>query len=84
VKTSSIATMAAIFAVPGTALAAQAPAIEKALARAAEVRAGNIQLPGNWTAGLMLPRQDGKMNFDGTAAVPTSGPRMLWIGGNGG
>ena len=83
-KTSSIATMAAIFAVPGTALAAHAPAIEKALARAAEVRAGNIQLPGNWTTGLMLPRQDGKMNFDGTAAVPTSGPRMLWIGGNGG
>jgi len=48
------------------------------------VRAGDINLPGNWTTGLMLPRQDGKMNFDGTAAVPTSGPRMLWIGGNGG
>lgn len=78
-----LAALLALYAVPGTALAAQVPAIQAALDRAAEVRAGDIQPPGDWRTGVMLPRQNGRMNFDPTATVPSSGPRLLWIGSNG-
>jgi hypothetical protein len=80
----TLAALAAVFTLPGTALAAHGPTIENALERAAQVRTGSFQPPGNWTTGAMLPRQDGKINFDPRRSIPSAGPRMLFIGGNGG
>jgi hypothetical protein len=83
--TSSVAALAALYAIPGTPLAAHAPAVEQAMQRAAQVRAGDIQPPGNWTTGAQLPRSpDGNRMNTERGEVPTTGPRMLWVGGNGG
>jgi hypothetical protein len=82
-STHKLFALAMAFAIP-VGLVAQTASIERALDRAVQVRAGNIQPPGSWTTGVMLPREAGMMNYDSNAAVPNQGPRMLWIGGNGG
>jgi hypothetical protein len=73
----------ATYALPGTPLAAHSAVIKRALDRAVQVRASDINPPGNWITGAMLPRIDGRMTYDKDAVIPVSGPRMLWVGGNG-
>jgi hypothetical protein len=82
---ASAATLVPLYALRGTPLAAHVAVIQRALDRAVRLRASDVQPPGNWTMGMMLPRtDDGRMNFDEDAPIPNLGPRMLWIGGNGG
>lgn len=73
------------FAQAGTPLAAHTAMIERAIHRAMAVRASDILPPGNWHKGMMLPHlDDGSIDYDEDALIPTCGPRMVWIGGDGG
>jgi hypothetical protein len=83
----TIAALVALYAVPGTALAAHAPSLAQALDRAVQVRAGNIAPPGNWTTGY-ISRPDGSKTYIRIAGRDDDDDddwsRCGWIGSNGG
>jgi hypothetical protein len=79
--------LVATYAVPGSPFANRVKTIRLALTRAIETRARAVPLPGQWL-GVMLPRADGKMNFDPSGQGPQSAAkdqRRDWVcGGMGG
>jgi hypothetical protein len=80
---STISQLAELYAVPGTAFAQHAQAIEKSLERAVAVRTQAAPPPGQWH-GQMLPRRNGNMNFDPRKPRLSRRSTSFFIGSMGG
>ena len=66
---NTIEALADLYAVAGTPLAGHRIAVGRALERAVATRSGSVPPRGQWH-GTMLPRKDGRMNFDPNGRLP--------------